>query len=151
MSGKWALNVPKEVCDTVGKYSEWVLDQYERQTRFGFGMDDVTDARRGYDLSFPIFLAVWKACENRFERCKTRHFTVYDLIDIIKEEGFLNVPFDRTTICHAIGKLRALGLVYRMGSGVRECYEYIFEDVIMEKGMDWFLKNNPFIGGPDGK
>jgi hypothetical protein len=144
---KWALNAPSEVCKLAGEYSEWALNQYDRQSCFGFGSDDILIARKGYNLTAPIHFAVWKACRKRFNCSKTRYFTVTDLIEDIRKEKLISIPFDRTSICHSIGQLRALGLVYRLTDGIRE-YEYVFEDVTIEKGMDWFLKNNKYIINP---
>jgi hypothetical protein len=139
---------PKEVCNSVKDYCNWILTQYAGQVRFGWGQDDVIKARQnGFNLNCPIHLAVWQACRERYNSMKTRNFTTLDLIDIIKtKERSSAIKFDRTTICHLIGVLRALGLVYR--SNDRSEYEYAFEDIILEKGMDWFLKDNPFIHNP---
>jgi hypothetical protein len=144
------LRPPKELCENIKDYCGWILSQYEQQARFGEGGEDIITAKQdGYNLNCIIQLAVWQACRERFDYSKTQNFTTRDLIDIIRtKEWSHKIEFDRTRVCHLVGILRALGLVYRMRKGAQQEYEYAFEDVILEKGMDWFLKDNPFIHNP---
>lgn len=135
---------------TSSEYSQKKLSQHIKEVKFNTGEKDVFDAFiHGYNMKLLTEFGTWMACKKLWDiqlihPCNSKSFTVDNLYDLIKTHNWINKRnLDKTSICHAIGRLHALGLVYRVTT--TRGHKYYFENEVIIKGMNWFLNGNKYI------
>lgn len=134
---------------TSSEYSQKKLSERIKEVKFNTGEKDVFDAYvHGYNMKLLTEFGTWMACKKlwgvQLFHSYIKPFTVDNLYDLIKVHNWINKKnLDKTSICHAIGKLHALGLVYRVTT--TKGYKYYFENEVKTRGMNWFLNDNKYI------
>lgn len=140
--------------DNPTEWSTYSLDLREKEEQ----NSDIKLAKRdGYNLRNYRMNIVWKVLEYLYREGKEETFTIEDIYAKIDEmfitEKWKSVDVDRTTLCHYVGRLWALGLLGRIrgDKGRGRDIKYYFKKIIREKGIEWFLTNNEYMTRPSSE
>jgi hypothetical protein len=140
-----------DIFDNPTSWSKHALEQRMSTSGDREGLSDIKLAQRdGYNLKNYRMNLVWKALEILYKEKKDGTFIIDDIyakIESMFQTGkWERVEIDRTTLCHYVGRLWALGLLGRTRMG--KDLTYYFQTIIRAKGLDWFKFGNEYIGKP---